>query len=66
MKSYQPLKGNVLAEYKDEASGATAYIMDTFIRNVPPEEMKRRIEKATVTAQRIWDRYLQEHPNCPD
>ena len=56
MKKYQPLEGNILAEYKDEVSGATAYIMDTFIRDVPPEEMRRRKERAVETARRILER----------
>ena len=56
MKKYQPLEGNIIAEYKDEISGATAYIMDTFIRDVPPEEMRRREEKAMETARRILER----------
>ncbi|MCD8355897.1 MAG: hypothetical protein LUE11_04935 [Clostridia bacterium] len=57
-------EGNVVAEYV--VNGIHGYIMDTYIRDVPPEEMKKRVEKAKATAQRIWDRYLREHPNYPD
>lgn len=56
MKAYQPLDGNVLAEYKDSSSGATVCIMDTFIRDTPPEEMQKREERACAVARRILER----------
>ncbi|MDO5784577.1 MAG: hypothetical protein Q4P20_05890 [Eubacteriales bacterium] len=57
MDAYQPTEGNVLAEYKT-TSGATAYIMDTFLRDVPAEELRIREEKAKTEARRLLERHL--------
>ena len=54
MHNYQPMEGKLLAVYQ-AASGATAYIMDTSMRNVSEEELRLCEEKAEMEARRILE-----------
>lgn len=47
-------KGNVVSTHVTK-TGITCYIMDTYIRDVPEEEMKKRVEMACDTARRILE-----------
>lgn len=47
-------KGNVVSTHIAK-NGITCYIMDTYIRDVPEEEMERRVEMARDTARRILE-----------
>lgn len=47
-------EGNVVATHVTK-NGITCYIMDTYIRDVPEEEMKKRVEMACDTARRILE-----------
>ena len=55
----QPQEGNIIAEYV--VNGIHGYIMDTYLHDVSEEEMNRRVQHATQTAQRILEKDLLEH-----
>lgn len=59
MEAYQPLGGNAIAEYQ-AASGAVAYVMDTFLCDVSDEVLRTREEQAKTEACRILQRQLQQ------
>ncbi len=59
MEAYQPLKGNVIAEYQTD-SGAVVYVMDTFLCDTSDEALRAREEQTRTEVCRILQRQLQQ------